>query len=82
MLKIITVKELQQKIGQISAKINENSYIITNRGKAKMILLPYFEGCEDMTEDFIEDCEMCMNKDKLEKQFKESLDSGESDLVI
>jgi len=82
MFKIITVKELQQKIGQISANIKEKNYIITNRGKAKMVLLPYFEGCEEIMEDFIEDCEAYTNREKLEKEFEKSLASGISDFVI
>lgn len=82
MLKIITVKELQQKIGQITLGIKENGYIVTNRGKAKIVMLPYFDGCERMVEDFIEDCEIQMNKANLEKRWEESDASGESDLVI
>jgi hypothetical protein len=82
MLKIITVKELQQKIGKISSSIGEAGYIVTNRGKAKIIMLPYFDGCENMIEDFIEDCEMYMNRENLEKKYKASMKSGPSDLVI
>ena len=82
MLKIITVKELQQKIGQVTSGIKDNGYIVTNRGKAKIVMLPYFDGCERMIEDFIEDCEMYMNKENLEKRYEASEASGPSDLVI
>ena len=32
--------------------------------------------------DYMEDYEMAMNREALEKKYKESLKSGESDLVI
>jgi hypothetical protein len=79
---IITTTELQKKIGQITDKIGEKYYIVTNRGKARVILLPYFDGCDALIEDYMEDYEILMNKDKLQKWLKKSADSGESDLVI
>ena len=81
-MKIITTTKLQQKIGEISADIGENPYIITNRGDAKIVLLPYFDGCNTFIEDYMEDYEIYMNKDELEKKWKKSSESGESDLVI
>jgi len=67
---------MQQKIGEISANIDQKAYIITNHGKGKMVILPYFDGCDEWIEDYIEDYEMMKNKDKLQKELKESLDSG------
>ena len=82
MFRIITISEMQKKIGKIIKDVKNTNYLITSRGKAKAVIVPYFEGCEEMIEDFIEDCEMYQNKDALEKEARESLASGESDLVI
>lgn len=79
---IITTTHLQQKIGEISANISRKSYIVTSRGVGKIVLLPYFDGCDRIIEDYMEDFEMYANRDKLIKEFKESIASGNSDLVI
>lgn len=80
MLKIINTRTMQQKVGEISRSIGKNYYIVTKNGKAQMAILPYYEGCERELEDFVELYEIHINKDKLEKRWKESLESGESDL--
>jgi len=82
MTDIVTTSEVQQKIGQISATIDKKSYIVTNRGKAKMVILPYFPEGQGVIEDYLEDFEMWMNRDELKKKYQESVDSGDSDLVI
>ena len=82
MIKIVTTKQVQQKIGQISAEIDETAFIVTNRGKGRLVILPYFDGCDEMIDEYMEDCEMYRNKDALKKEWQESLDSGLSDLVI
>ena len=82
MAKIITTKQLQQKIGQIGKLIGEHAFIVTNRGDARFVILPYYDGCDEIVEDYMEDFEMFMNKDALEKEWAESIASGESDLVI
>jgi len=79
---IITTSQLQQKIGKITASIKQKSYIVTNRGEGKMIILPYYDGCDRFIEDYLEDYEIALNKEKLEKEFEKSLNSGESNLVI
>lgn len=79
---IITTTKLQQKIGEITANISKKSYIVTNRGEGKLIILPYFDGCDEVVEDYMEDFEMYANREKLIKEFKESVDSGDSDLII
>lgn len=73
---------MQQEIGKISANIGKNAYIVTNKGKGRMVLLPYFDGCDRYLEDYMEDYEMYSNKDKLQKRLQKSLDSGPSDLII
>jgi hypothetical protein len=79
---IITTTQLQQKIGEITSNIDKKSYVVTNRGQGKIVLLPYFDGCDEFIEDYMEDFEIMLNKAKLEKQWGKSLNSGESDLVI
>ena len=78
----ITTSQLQQKIGKITEYIKQKSYIVTNRGEGKMIILPYYDGCDRFIEDYLEDYEIALNKEKLEKEFEKSLNSGESNLVI
>jgi len=75
-MRIISTKQMQQKIGEISSKIRETAYIVTSHGIGKMVIIPYFDGCDEWIEDYMEDYEMMMNKDKLQKELKESLDSG------
>lgn len=82
MIHIITTTQVQQKIGQISDSIGEKSYIVTNRGEGRMILLPYYDGCDDFIDNYMEDYKIMKNKDKLAKKYQESRDSGLSNLVI
>lgn len=79
---IITTSELQKKIGQISGNIEEASYIVTSHGKGKIVMLPYFDGCDELMADYLENYEMMKNREKLKKKYAESADSGESDLKI
>lgn len=82
MYKIITTTQVQQRIGEITGNIDKNSYIVTNRGEGRIVMLPYFDGCDEFISDYMEDYEMYKNKEKLEKEFKQSKKSGRSDLVI
>lgn len=82
MTKIINTTQLQKKIGQISRDVVNNPYIIVNRGKAKMVLLPYFENCDTEIQEYFEDFLMEMNRDTLVKRYKESAKSGLSSLRI
>ena len=75
-MRIISTKQMQQKTGEISSKINETAYIVTSHGVGKMVIVPYFDGCDEWIEDYMEDYEIMINKNKLQKELKESLDSG------
>ena len=81
---IITNSELQKNIGKISRSLGEETpyIIVTIHGKGNMIVLPYFEKADKFVEEYLEDYVMWKNKNKLQKKYKESLESGESDLVI
>lgn len=79
---IITTSQLQKNIGEVTSKIGEKSYIVTNRGEGKMIILPYYDGCDKIIDEYMEDFEMYCNREKLIEKAKKSLESGESDFVI
>ncbi|PCI24823.1 hypothetical protein COB57_03575 [Candidatus Peregrinibacteria bacterium] len=79
---IVTTTQLQKHIGTLSDDIKNHSYIVTNRGEGRIVMLPYFQGCDDSVLEYMEDYEMKKNKEKLVKRYKESCDSGDSDLVI
>jgi len=82
MNRIVTTSEVQQKIGQITKSIGVETYIVTSHGKGKMVMLPYFDGCDKNMEDYMEDYEMMKNQKVLQKRYAESSDSGESSLII
>ena len=82
MTSIVTTTQVQQQIGEISANIGKKSYIVTNYGVGKIVMLPYFDGCTELMEEYMEDYEMAINQEKLKKELQESYDSGPSDLVI
>lgn len=82
MQSIITTTDLQRNIGEVSDNIDKSFYIVTNRGKGRMVVLPYFDGCDGVISEYMEDFDMYINKNELKKKYKESSDSGLSDLVI
>lgn len=79
---IITTTQVQQKIGQISSTIEEKNYIVTKNGKGKIVMLPYFDGCDEQIADYLEEFEIQKNKEFLEKELKKSKKSGKSSLII
>jgi len=81
-MKIITTTDLQKNIWSISRNIESNNYTVINRGKPRMIMLPYFENNEEFIDDYLEEYEIRKNKVNLQKSLQESLDSGLSDLII
>lgn len=82
MAKIITTSQLQKSIGQLLSYVGRSWVVITNKGKPTVIMLPYFDDNEDAIADYLEEYEMDKNRAILQKRFKESLESGVSDLVI
>lgn len=82
MAKIVTTSEVQKKIGQISKNITMESYIVTSHGKGKIVMLPYFDGCDENLAEYMEDYEMMQNKETLKKRYQKSSRSGASDLSI
>ncbi|MCX6807235.1 MAG: hypothetical protein NTZ80_00275 [Patescibacteria group bacterium] len=79
---IINNSDLQKNIGMFSKNIESNSYTVINRGKPKMIILPYFEDSNNFIDDYLEAYEINKNRKNLQQELTESLKSGESDLII
>lgn len=81
-MKIISTSELQKNIWTISKDIEIENYTIVNRGKPRMVVLPYFEDNDELVNDYLEEYEMKKNSKKLKKDLQASLDSWLSDLTI
>ena len=79
---IITNSEFQKNVGKISRSIGPKPYIVTNHGKALMVVLPYFEEGDGLIENYLEDYEMWQNRKKLQDKYRKSSKSGASDLTI
>jgi len=79
---IITSSALQKNIGKIPRSVQKKPCIMTTNGKPTMVLLPYFEDNEELLEEYFEQFEIAMNQKALQKELKESSESGLSDLVI
>jgi len=46
------------------------------------MIIPYFEGLQEVVEDYLENMEIYLNKEKLVKKYQNSKNSGLSDLII
>lgn len=82
MFHIISTREFQKNIGQISDDLEKIAYIVTKHGYGKMLILPYFDGCDDFIDEYLEDYEIFSKKEELEEELEESYNSGRSDLII
>ncbi|TSC56754.1 MAG: Uncharacterized protein G01um101418_586 [Parcubacteria group bacterium Gr01-1014_18] len=82
MFKIVTVSEVQKKIGQMAKNVRYNEILVTSRGKGSMLILPYFEGCDDFVSEYRENYEMSVNRENLKRKYRESMKSGKGTLVI
>lgn len=82
MNKIITSSQVQKEIGKLSKNIGEETYVVTVHGKGKIVMLPYFDGCDANMSEYMEDYEMMRNREVLQKRFQEASDSGASSLEV
>ncbi len=82
MTKIITITQAQQKIAEISKEISKNTFVVTNRGMGKIVMLPYYDGCDANIAEYMEDFEMKKNQSTLKDRYKKSAKSGKSKLRI
>jgi len=76
------VANYKKNIGKISQEIKHDYFTITNRGMPKIVLLPYFAKGSDLVDDYMESYEIFLNQEKLQKEAKNSLDSGLSDFEV
>jgi len=82
-MKIISTSHLQKKIGALSRDIKQVLYyIVLNKGKPKVIMLPYFDNCDKSIDEYLENYEISQNKLKIKKRMENSLSSGKSNLTI
>ena len=79
-MKIISTSKIQKNIAILSD--NTNIYTVINKWEPKTMIIPYFEGLQEVVEDYLEDMEIYLNKEKLSKKYEESKNSGLSDLII
>lgn len=83
MTHIITTTQVQQNIGKITADIGEmKTFIVTNHGQGRMVILPYFDGCDEDIVEYLEDYEMAKNRETLKKRYAKSSKSGKGALQI
>lgn len=80
---IISTSELQKHIGSLSQDIDKNQSItVVKNGKAKMVILPYFENNDDLIADYLEELEIQKNYSAIQKSLVDSKASGLSDFTI
>ena len=79
---LINNSELQKNVGRFAREIDNGAFTVINRGKPKMVILPYFEDSNDLVEDYLESYLISKNRKKLKKELQDSLDSGISDFKI
>lgn len=77
---VVSSTDLKRKYQDVINLLKKNMMVIvTNRNntesEADGILLPYSEDLVKIIEDIVEDMEMNMNKEDLEKEFKKSYES-------
>jgi hypothetical protein len=82
MATIISSSELQKNIGKLVRGIDSNSFIVINRGKARMVILPYYDDNEEKIKEYLESYEMHRNRVSLQGKWQRSLDGGLSDLSV
>jgi len=56
--------------------------IIVVHGEAQQVILPYFEGCGDLLENYLEDYEIAQNNNQLNERYERLAAESPSDLVI
>ena len=82
MPRIITTSELQKHIGKLMQFVGNSWAIVTSRGKAKVVMLPYFDDNDEMISEYLETYEIQKNAHKIRKRLEASRRSGLSGLVI
>ncbi|MDQ7009112.1 MAG: hypothetical protein Q9M94_02375 [Candidatus Gracilibacteria bacterium] len=79
-MRIISTSKVQKNIAILSD--NTNIYTVINKGEPKTMIIPYFEGLQEIVENYLEDMEISLNKESLSTKYQNSKNSGLSDLII
>ena len=58
MPRIITTSELQKNIGKLMQFVGRSWVIVTSRGKARGVILPYFDNNDEAVAKYLEAYEM------------------------
>ncbi len=82
MTTILTTSQAQRDMSKISNSITEGSYVITSHGVGRMVILPYFDGCDENLAEYMEDFEMMQNQKVLQARYQKSSESGVGSLSI
>jgi len=64
MTTIINTSDLQKMTWDISKNISTNNYIVTNRWRWKLRILPYFDWSESYVNDYLEAFKNSKNYEK------------------
>jgi len=82
MTTIINTTDLQKNVWTVSREIYKKNFIVTNKWRWRLRVLPYFDWSEEYLEEYFENLEIFLNREKLKNQMKESKNSWKSNLVI
>jgi len=82
MTTIINTTDLQKNIWTVSRGIYKKNFIVTNKWRWRLRVLPYFDWSDEYLEEYFENLEIFLNREKLKCQMEESKDSWKSNLVI
>jgi prevent-host-death family protein len=79
---IITTSDLQKNIGSVMTHSSQGTVVVTKHGKAKVVMLPYFDDNEESLVRYYEDMEMHQNRKALQKKYQISSESVKSGVFL
>jgi len=82
MTTIINTTDLQKNVWTVSREIYKKNFIVTNKWRWRLRVLPYFDWSDEYLEEYFENLEIFLNREKLKNQMEESKESWKSNLVI
>ena len=81
MTTIINTTDLQKNVWTVSREIYKKNFIVTNKWRWRLRILPYFDWSDKYLEEYFENLEIFLNREKLKNQMEESKNSWKSNLV-
>ena len=82
MTTIINTTDLQKNVWTVSREIYKKNFIVTNKWRWRLRVLPYFDWSDEYLEEYFENLEIFLNKEELKNKMEESKNSWRSNLVI